>query len=183
MKSDTAAQAGTTERQKSSMEISLQAVPSKLRASGGQEIPFKRAILSMRNTGQTPLAGIVPHATLAQEGGAGSVYDGTEALSRAKTLESIPPGEAIHWDVYDLLLDAHPGVAGKVHLWGYKAILDWWLELTVWAEYRTPDAAAPLKSPIFRWRLRWSPLKTPPGEVDLSIEVWKDGGNGWTQTG
>jgi hypothetical protein len=183
MKSDRAARAGTTRRQKNCMEISLQAIPSKLRVAGGKEISFRRAILSMHNTGQKALVGIVPHATLAQEGGAGSVYDGTEALSRAKTVESIPPGEAINWDVYDLLLNAHPGVAGKVHLWGYKAILDWWLELTVWVEYRTKDVATPLNTPISRWRLRWSPLKTSPDEVDLSIELWKDGGKGWTATG
>jgi hypothetical protein len=169
MKSGPPAQTETTGRQESSIEISLQAVPSKLRLKGGKEISFSRAVLSMRNTGQTVLLGVVPHASLAQEGGAGSVHDGTEALSRAKNVESIPPGETVNWDVYSLLVDAHPGVAGKVHLWGYKAILNWWFELTVWAEYRTAEASTPLNTPISRWKLCWSPLGISSDDVDLSI--------------
>jgi len=171
MNSGTAAQAETTRGKKSSIEISLQAVPSKLRIRGDTEISFCRAILSMRNTGQKALVSLVPHATLAQEDGAGSVHDGTEALSRAKTVKSILPGETVNWDVYDLLLDAHPGVAGKVHLWGHKAVLNWRFELNVWAEYGTADDAAPLKTPISRWKLRWSPSATSSDEVDLSIET------------
>ena len=171
MKSGPPTQTKTTGRQESSIEISLQAVPSKFRLNGGKEISFRRAILSMCNTGQTALVGLVPHATLAQEGGAGSVHDGTEALSRAKTVESILPGETVNWDVYSLLLDAHPGVAGKVHLWGYKAILNWWFQLTVWAEYRAAKASTPLNTPISRWKLRWSPLGTSSEDVDLSIEL------------
>lgn len=169
MKSGPPAQTETTGRQESSIEISLQAVPSKLRLKGGKEISFSRAVLSMRNTGQTVLLGVVPHASLAQEGGAGSVHDGTEALSRAKNVESIPPGETVNWDVYSLLVDAHPGVAGKVHLWGYKAILNWLFELTVWAEYRTAEASTPLNTPISRWKLCWSPLGISSDDVDLSI--------------
>jgi hypothetical protein len=161
----------TPTKQKSDMEISLQVVPSKLRIRGGKEISFRRANLSMRNAGQSALLAVVPHATLAQEGGAGSVHDGTEALSRARTVESIPPGEAVNWDVYDLLLDAHPGVAGKVHLWGHKAVLNWWFELAVWAEYRTADDAAPQKTPVSRWKLCWLPLETSSDEVDLAIKT------------
>ena len=182
MNSGPAAQAETTRKQESCIEISLQTVPSKLRISGGKEISFSRAILTMRNTGQTALVGVVPHATLGQEGGAGSVHDGTEALSRAKTVESILPGETVKWDMYALLLDAHPGVAGKVHLWGYKAILNWRFELTVWAEYRTSDVSTPLNTPISRWKLRWSPLKTSSDEVELSIELWKEREKGYAET-
>jgi len=92
--------------------------------SGGGEVAFARAVLTMVNAGHAALVGrLLPHATFAQE--RGLVHDATEALSRSRIVESIQPGEAVKWDVYDLLLVAHPGVASKVHLWGYKAVLDW----------------------------------------------------------
>lgn len=159
----------TTKVQDSGLEFSLRAVPSELRVTGGREIPFRRAILSMRNYGNTALVRFVPHATLAQEGG--SVQDITEVFSRAVTMESLPPGEAVEWDVYDLLLAAHPGVASKVRLWGYKAILNWWIYLTVWAEYYPSDDTTPLQTSIFKWKLRWIPAHSASEEIDLSIEV------------
>ena len=158
--------------QESCLEISLQAVPSKLEVSGGREIAFTRAMLSMVNTGRTALVDVVPHATVAQE--RGIVHDATEALSRSRKVESIQPGETVKWDVYDLLFVAHPGVASKVHLWGYKAVLDWWLDFVAWAEYRTSDLAAPQQTPKHQWRLRWSPAKSQPDEIDLTLEFAKD---------
>jgi hypothetical protein len=155
--------------QELNLEISLQAVSSKLQVSGGREIPFSRAILSISNGGNTAVDGFVPHAALAQEGG--SVQDITEALSRIKTAESIPPGETFNWDMYDLLLAEHPGVASKVHLWGFKAILNWWFDLTVWVEYQSSDMAAPVRTATSRWKFRWNPAKPPSEDVDLSIEV------------
>ena len=169
--SDTTAKE-VTNRHEHCMEIALQAVPSKLRVTGGKEIPFCRAILSIRNTGDTAVEGFVPHATLAQEGG--SVQDVTEALSRSKTVASILPGNAVEWDVYDLLLAGHPGVASKVNLWGYKAILNWWYNLAVWAEYQSSDAATPLQPSFSRWKLRWITAKPTLEEVDLSIESVED---------
>ena len=158
--------------QEHSLEISLQAVPSKLRVTGGREISFNRAILSISNAGKRGVAGFVPHATLAQEGG--SVQDITEALTRTKNVMSIPPGETLNWDMYDLLLVEHPGVASKVHLWGYKAILNWWFDLTVWAEYRSSDIATPINTATSRWKFRWNTAKPPSEDVDLSIEVVAD---------
>jgi hypothetical protein len=114
---DTKAAETQTKRQESCLEISLQVVPSKLQVSGSREIAFTRAMLSMVNTGREALVGVVPHATFAQE--RGIVHDATEALSRSKIVESMQPGETVEWDVYDLLLVAHPGVASKVHLWGH----------------------------------------------------------------
>ncbi|MGO9139255.1 MAG: hypothetical protein ACLP9S_12815 [Syntrophales bacterium] len=157
--------------EKCCLEISLQAVPSKLEASGGREISFRRAMLSMVNTSNAALVGVIPHATFAQE--RGIVHDATEALSRLRVVESIQPGEIVKWDVYDLVLIAHPGVASKVHLWGYKAVLDWWLEFVAWAEYRTPDVAMPQQTPKHQWRLRWSPAKSQADEIDLAMEVVK----------
>jgi hypothetical protein len=118
------------------------------------------------------LVGVVPHATFAQE--RGIVHDATEALSRSKIVESIQPKETVKWDVYDLLLVTHPGVASKVHLWGYKAVLDWWLDFVAWAEYRTPDVAVPQETPRHKWRLRWSPAKSQTDTIDLALEVEKD---------
>jgi hypothetical protein len=165
--SDTTAKE-VTNRHERRLEIALQAVPSKLQVTGGKEISFCRAILSIRNTGDTAVEGFVPHATLAQEGG--SIQDVTEALLRSKTVASLLPGNAVEWDVYDLLLAGHPGVASKVHLWGYKAILNWWYTLAVWAE----DAAAPLQPSVSRWKLRWITAKPTLEEIDLSIESVED---------
>jgi len=159
----------TTKAQDSGLEFSLRAVPSELRVTGGRKIPFRRAILSMRNNGSTALVRFVPHGTLAQEGG--SVQDITEALSRAVTMDSLPPGQAIEWDMYDLLLAAHPGVASKVHLWGYKSILNWWIYLTVWTEYYPSDDTTPIQTSISKWKLRWIPARSNLEEIDLSMEV------------
>ena len=169
---DTKAAKTKTKSQDNCLGIFLQAVPSKLHVSGGSEIAFTRAMLSMVNTGHATLVGVVPHATFAQE--RGIVHDATDALSRSKIVESIQPGEAVKWDVYDLLLVAHPGVASKVHLWGYKAVLDWWLDFVAWAEYRTRDVAMPQQTPKHQWKLRWSPAKSQADEIDLALEVVKD---------
>ncbi|MGZ6248191.1 MAG: hypothetical protein ACXWMC_01065 [Syntrophales bacterium] len=169
---DTKAGETNSKIQECCLEISLQAVPSKLEASGGREIAFTRAMLSMANTGHAALVDVVPHAMFAQE--RGIVHDATEALSRSRIVESIQPGETVKWDVYDLLLIAHPGVASKVHLWGYKAVLDWWMEFVAWAEYRTPDVAMQQQTPKHQWRLRWSPAKSRADEIDLAMEVVKD---------
>jgi hypothetical protein len=154
------------------LALSLDAVPSRIGTSGGKEVPFKRAILSVRNTGQTTVSGLVPHATLGQEGG--SVQDISDVFSRSKTVESIQPREMIEWDVYDQLLPAHVGAASKVHMFGYRAVLNWWFELVAWAEYRCPDVATSLQTPITRWKMRWSLAKPPIDEVDLYIEAVKD---------
>ncbi|MGD1152641.1 MAG: hypothetical protein ABR911_07185 [Syntrophales bacterium] len=169
---DTKAAETKTKSQEICLEIFLQAVPSKLQVNGGREIAFTRAMLSMVNTGHATLIGVVPHATFAQE--RGIIHDATDALSRSKIVESIQPGEAVKWDVYDLLLVAHPGVASKVHLWGYKAVLDWWLDFVAWAEYRTPDVATPRQTPKHQWKLRWSPAKSQADEIDLALEVVKN---------
>ena len=161
-----------TKSQESCLDISLQAVPSKLQVIGGREIAFTRAVLSMVNTSQAALIGVVPHATFAQE--RGIVHDATDALSGSKIVESIQPGETVTWDVYELLLVAHPGVASKVHLWGYKAVLDWSLNFVAWAEYRTPDIAMPQQTPKHQWKLRWSPAKSQTDVIDLALEVVKD---------
>jgi hypothetical protein len=169
---DTKAKETKTKSQESCLEIFLQAVPSKLQVSGGREIAFTRAMLSMVNTGHAALVGVVPHATFAQE--RGIVHDATEALSRSKIVKSIQPGETVKWDVYDLLLVAHPGVASKVHLWGYKAVIDWWLDFVAWAQYRIQDVSMPQQTPKHQWRLRWSPAKSLADEIDLALEVVKD---------
>lgn len=164
-------ESGTNE-QECALEIALHAVPSTLQASGEGEIPFERAVLSIRNAGNSTAAGFVPHATLTQEGG--PVHDGTEALSQMQHVDSIPPGEAITWDVYDLLRAANAGLASKVHLFGYKAILNWWFELVVWVEYHIPDDAPPRHSPTSRWKFLWNPARPPHDAITLSIEAIND---------
>jgi hypothetical protein len=169
MMSDSKANATTTEKKEPCLEFSLQSASSTLEVMGGNQIPFSRAILSLRNTGQKAVVGVVPHATVTQEGM--PVHDRTEALSRAGKMESIPPGDEVVWDVYDLLLAEADGVASKIHLFGYKAVLNWWYELAVWAEYRLPDSATPEQTPVARLRLRWFALDPPHNNIDVTIEV------------
>jgi hypothetical protein len=151
------------------LDFTLKTVPSTLRVTGGREIPFARAILSLRNAGAVTAAEVAPHATLSEE--RGLVHDATEALKRATPADSIPPGGELTWDVYELLLAAHPGVASKVHLWGYKAALNWWIDFSAWAEYREQGAASPVRTGVSRWKLRWNPAGPSAETIELSIEV------------
>jgi hypothetical protein len=151
------------------LQFSITTVPSKLRVTGGREIPFERAILTLRNGGDEAAASVVLHATLSEE--RGLVHDASEVLRGAATADSIPPGGGLQWDVYDVLLAAHAGVASKVHLWGYKAVLNWWIDFSTWAEYRGEPAAAPARTGVSRWKLRWSPAE-PPGEgIEFKMEA------------
>lgn len=164
------------------LKFSITAAPSTLRVTGGREIPFDRAILTLRNTGDKASEGVVPHATLSEE--RGLVHDATEALKRAVPAESIPPGGEITWDVYDVLLAAHAGVASKVHLWGYKAVLNWRIDFSAWAEYRDESAEAPIRTGVSRWTVRWNPADPSGERIVLSIEGAEDeGGNQMARQG
>jgi len=154
--------------QENCLEIFVEAVPSTLKA-GDNEITFTRGVLSFANSGHTALVGIVPHATFAQE--RGIVHDSAEALSRSGIAEPLQPGDSIKWDLYDLLLDVHPGVASKVHLWGYKALLGWWLDCVAWAEYRIQGSATSKRTRNYKWRLRWSPAKFQADRINIDLEV------------
>jgi hypothetical protein len=153
------------------LDISLQSAASHLKAGDGREIPFTRAILTIRNVCVSEVFNIVPHATLGQEGG--TVQDVTGSLSNTAP-SSIPSGGVASWDVYDLLLPAHPGTASKVHMFGYRAALNWRFDLTAWAQYRPSVTAEPLETPVFRWSLRWSIADPAAGAVTLTIEEIKD---------
>jgi hypothetical protein len=153
------------------LEISLQSVPSHLRASDGREIPFTRAILTIRNVCNEEAVNVVPHATLGQEGG--TDQDVTSSLSHSAP-SSIPPGGTFSWDVYDLLLPAHPGTASKIHMFGYRAALNWRFDLAAWAQYRPLVSSEPLMTPVLRWSLRWSVADPSTGAVGLTIEAVKD---------
>ena len=150
--------------------FSLQAADSRLLASNGKDIPFTRAVLTVRNACTAALIDMVPHATLGQEGG--TVQDVTHALSRTAAA-SIPPGGTVSWDVYDLLLPAHAGTASKVHMFGYRAALNWRFDLAAWAEYRRAADSPPVRTPVSRWALRWSVADTSTGAVVLAIEEGK----------
>ena len=156
--------------QRSCLAISVQAIASHLRASDGREIPFTRAMLTVRNNCKEDVIDLSTNATLGQEGG--TVQDVTNALTAPPA--SIPPGGSITWDVYDLLLPAHPGTASKVHMFGYRAALNWRFDLAVWAAYRC-SAASPLEqTTVSRWVLRWHVADTATGAVKLAIEEGKE---------
>ena len=164
---DTVERNEATEGRDGCLDISLQPVASHIRASDGREIPFARAILTIRNVCNTELIDVVPHASLGQEGG--TVQDVTSALSRSAP-STIPPNGTVNWDVYDLLLPAHPGTASKVHMFGYRAALNWRFELAAWAEYRVSGSSEPVQVPVSRWVFRWTVADTATGAVDVSIE-------------
>ncbi len=152
------------------LDISLQGKASLIRASDEREIPFTRAILTIRNICSAELINVVPHATLGQEGG--TVQDVTSSFS-ASAPSSIPPEGTASWDVYDLLLPAHPGTASKVHMFGYRAALNWRFDLAAWVEYRVSGSSEPVQTPISRWALRWTVVNPATGAVDVAIESEK----------
>jgi hypothetical protein len=151
--------------------ISLQAADSSLLASNGKEISFTRAVLTVRNACSTELINMVMHATLGQEGG--TVQDVSDAFP-GNAIASIPPHETVSWDVYDLLLPAHPGTASKVHMFGYRAALNWRFDLVVWAEYRRSADSPPVLTSLSRWAFRWSVPDPSTGAVVLTIEEGKE---------
>lgn len=163
---DEGKQSATTGSQGSCLAISLQKKDAHIRASDGRELPFARAVLTMENLCGAEVAVISPHATLGQEGG--TVQDVSPALTGAGS--SIPAGGALTWDVYDLLLPAHPGTASKVHMFGYRAALNWRFELAVWAEYRLATSSDLVRTPVARWALQWTVPDPATGAVALNIE-------------
>jgi hypothetical protein len=153
------------------LAISLQAKASLLRASDGRDIPFTRAVLTVRNVCGADVVDVILRVTLGQEGG--TVQDVSGALSGIAAA-SVPPGGTITWDVYDLLLPAHTGTASKVHMFGYRAVLNWRFDLSAWAEYRSAADAPAVQTPVSRWALRWSIPDPSTGAVVLAIEEGKD---------
>jgi hypothetical protein len=150
--------------------FSLQAAASNLRASDGREVPFKRAILLARNVCESDVIDLSLHTTLGQEGG--TVQDVTHAI--AGSPDSLLSGGNISWDVYELLLPAHPGTASKIHMFGYRAALNWRFDLAAWAAYRRSAVSPPEQTPVSRWVLRWHVADTVTGAVELAIEEGKD---------
>ena len=147
--------------------ISLEPLASQMRASDGRDIPFTRAILTIGNGSVTEVVDLTIHASLGQEGG--TVHDVSHAL--AGVASSIPPGGIVRWDVYDLLIPAHPGTDSKVHMFGYRAALNWRFDLAVWAEYRLSGSIGPMQTAAARWALRWSVTDPSTGAVGLTIDV------------
>jgi hypothetical protein len=169
--SDSAEERAATGGGSHCLDISLQSVPSHLRASDGREVPFTRAILTLRNVCDAEAVNVVPHATLAQEGG--TIQDVTNSLPHSAP-SSIPPGGTVSLDVYDLLLPAHPGTASKIHMFGYRAALNWKFDLAAWAQYRTSVSSGSLQTAVLRWSLRWSITDPATGAIGLTIEEIKD---------
>jgi hypothetical protein len=167
---DTPGESATTRESKNCLDISLQSAASHIRASDGREVPFTRAVLTIRNVCDSEVVDVVPHATLGQEGG--TVQDVSSSFSQSAH-SSIPPGGAADWDVYDLLIPAHPGTASKIHMFGYRAALNWMFELAAWAEYRPSGSSTAVQTLVSRWALRWSVADPATGEVGLTIEDLK----------
>lgn len=167
---DTPDESAATGERNSCLDISLQSVVSHIRASDGREIPFTKAVLTIRNMCDSEVVDVLPHATLGQEGG--TVQDVSSSFSQASH-SSIPRGGVAEWDVYDLLIPAHPGTASKIHMFGYRAALNWRFELAAWASYRPSGSSKAAQTPVSRWALRWSVDNPSTGEVHLTIEDLK----------
>ena len=161
--------AGTGEGE-NCLDISLQPLASLMHTSDGREIPFTKAILTIRNVCDSESVNVNIHATLGQEGG--TEQDVTSSLS-LPAHSSLPPGQSTSWDVYDVLIPAHPGSASKIHMFGYRAALNWRFELAAWAEYQPSGSSAVIKTPVSRWALKWSVADPATGEVGLTIEDLK----------
>jgi len=125
----------------------------------------------LRNVCEAEVANVAIHATLGQEGG--TSQDVTSSLSHSLP-SSMLPGEVVSWDVYDLLLPAHPGTASKIHMFGHRAALNWRFDLAVWAQYSLSTSSEPLMSPVIRWSLQWRVADPSNGAVGLTIEQIKD---------
>jgi hypothetical protein len=151
--------------------IALQPAESKLMTSNGKEISFTRAVLTLRNACTMVLSDLTVYATLGQEGG--TVQDVSSAFPGSSGA-SLPPQGSVNCHVYDLLLPAHPGIASKIHMFGYRAVLNWRFDLEVWAEYRRAAGSPPVRTPVSRWALRWSVPDPSTGAVELSIEEGKE---------
>lgn len=164
---DTPDKSAATGEREICLDISLQTAASSMHASSGREISFTRAILTIRNLCDFEAVDVVPHATLGQEGG--TEQDVTGSLAQAAS-SSLPPGGTASWDVYDVLIPAHPGSASKVHMFGYRAALNWRFELAAWAEYKPSGSSAVVRTAVSRWAFRWSIADTATGDVELSIE-------------
>jgi hypothetical protein len=153
------------------LDISLQAVDSSLKISGGKEVPFARAVLTIRNICDSAVLNVEPQATLGQE--RGTVQDVTTSLSQ-KAGTSIKPGETFTWDLYDEIVPGHPGMSSKVHLFGHRALLDWRIDLTVSAKYSTAGSGESMQTAVSRWALRWTSPQSAAGKVYLAIEEVKN---------
>jgi hypothetical protein len=151
------------------LAISVQPEASRIPAGGGRDVPFTRAILTVRNICNSEVIDVIPYATLGQEGG--TVQDISGAFSLPG---SIAPGQSVSWDVYELLLPAHPGTASKVHMFGYRAALNWRFDLAAWAEYRSAVSSMREQTAVARWQLRWSVSDPSTGKVELAIDPLKD---------
>jgi len=165
--SETAYESVDSESGPPCLSIILEPMASHIRASDGRDIPFTRAMLSVRNVCQVNAIDLLPHAMLSQEGG--TVQDVTQAISIADG--GLKPGESVSWDVYDLLLPKHTGTASKIHMFGYRAALNWTFDLSVWAEYHLSGSSKPLRTHVARWGLRWHVADPTTGAVALEINV------------
>jgi hypothetical protein len=159
---------GSRDDRGSALEIGIESIPSKMRKPDGGEIFFTRAVLVVNNTGLEPVF-LTPRADLTQEGGI--AHEVTGALSGDLPAQSLAPGGKRQWDLFDLLTTGHPGVASKVHLFGYKAVLNWWFVLSVRIDYRLEEESVPRRTPLFRARFRWNAKPAALDQVDLSIEL------------
>jgi hypothetical protein len=150
------------------LEFSLQAEASRIRLGDGKDLPFMRALLTLRSICRSEVTDLAIHVSLGQEGG--TVQDVSHALAAASAL---PAGGLLQWDVYDTLLPAHPGTASKIHMFGHRAALNWIFDLAALAEYRLPGSSGPARTPRKRWTLRWSVADAATGAVALAIEAGK----------
>ncbi len=140
------------------LQFSIAAVPSTLRVAGGREIPFVRAILSLRNTGDTIAAGVVPHATLSEE--RGLVHDATESPQARRNggLDPAGRGAALGPLRSAPCGSSRSGQQGSpLGLQGGPELVDRFLRL---GGVPGGGRRAPVQTGVSRWKLRWNPTRS-----------------------
>ena len=133
------------------LEVVLRPVATTLRLPAGHEVSLEDAVLSLRNVGREPLWALSPELTLTREGAV--LYRGADALLPSLPGGRLEPGTAVEWGLYGLLQSVDKGFAGRVHLFGLKAAVNWDFGVEVSATWRrgTKEEGAAFAA-SFRWR-------------------------------
>ena len=133
------------------LEITVRPLLTTLRLPAGHEVPLEDAVLSLRNIGNEPLEGLSPELTLTREGAV--LYRGADALLSSLPGGRLEPGAAAEWGLYGLLQEVDKGFAGRVHLFGVKAALNWAFGVEVSASWhRGGKEEGAAFAGAFRWR-------------------------------
>lgn len=148
------------------LRFSLETRPGELTPKAGSPIRFTRVALVLRNQGPRQVDDLTLHLSI-HEGDTLLVEDGRTLLERSGG-GGLGPGEAIEWDLYDLLMDLATGFASKVHLFGIKSVLNWEFRVAVEAEGKHGEGTSLTTGPQ-ELRFAWRTPEGAAGTVDADM--------------